>query len=151
MGGLLILGVMIGWTLPFFYQLGIRVNLTPPVGVEISFVDLVLISLTAVTVMLAILGIGIAVLAFFGSRTIAKKAEEIAQAEIQKSLEQKGKITTTVNNAVISIAEGYLSKELVDGGKITEIIEKQVANVAYSGVNQPLDELEDDDDDSDDR
>lgn len=143
-GGLLLLGYVAN---NIFHGRG-SVELLPPVNVDISYSDLVVIILTAVTVILAALGAVIAVLAFIGWRNIGRTVNEVSRKVIGEALKPEGKIINSVNAEVERVAERYIGHELRDGGRVTAIIEKQVESVAYFGVNQDMSELDRSDEDS---
>ncbi len=113
---------LISQTVPF----SIRPILGPSDGVgrklHVSYVDMVSLMLTGVTIMLAILGFVVAVLAFVGWRSIQTIAEASARSTVSDAIKDGGRLHSVVQKEVRDIIR-YSGVEALD----TEF-EEQVGN-----------------------
>lgn len=101
-----------------YFHFGANISVSSPKSIDISYSDFIVLLLTFVTVILTILGIGIALLAIFGigavKKIAAKQAETTAKAELD-----------------------------FDSSPISKRIMKRVESIAYDGVkNIKSDEIE---------
>jgi len=98
--------IFFGYVLANALRDGTSVTLLHPTEFNITYSDLVVILLAAVTVILAALGTVIAVLAFIGWQSIGNKIEDSSQKIISDALSTEGKITQTVKTEVRAIMYG---------------------------------------------
>tara|TARA_R110000868_G_scaffold243100_1_gene498875 strand:- start:56121 stop:56507 length:387 start_codon:yes stop_codon:yes gene_type:complete len=98
--------ILLGYVLSNLLHGGTSLNLLHPQSINISYSDLIVILLAAVTVILAALGTVIAVLAFVGWQNIGNKIEDSSEKIISDALAAEGKITETVKAEVRAIMYG---------------------------------------------
>lgn len=102
LGGYTLL-VLLGMTLASGIHSQIGLQVIPDANIAITYADLITILLTAVTAMVSLLGIVIAILAFIGWQSIGKRVEETSTRIMATALGDGGDLHATVKKEVQQI------------------------------------------------
>lgn len=132
-GRLILLGACIG-VLTTAVALVVYVNLWPhqlkPNGM--TYQELVAIILTALGVMLAVLALGVALLAVWGFTTFQQMTKDTARDYVSNDIE-KGQLRRHLEKLVTE----HMKKESGPGGKFDQILKAEALRISISGADAP--------------
>jgi hypothetical protein len=102
--------------------------------VEISYTAFVSIMLTAVSIILAALGLVFAIVAVIGWNTIGERVSSLATTFLQNSFKDGGDMHKTIGERVSSLATTFLQNSFKDGGDLHTLVKKETQSIIYKGV-----------------
>jgi uncharacterized membrane protein YcjF (UPF0283 family) len=97
-----------------------------------TYQDLVTVILTALAVMIALLGLGVAILAVWGFTTFQKMAQDAARTYVSNDIE-KGRLRTHLE----ALVTAHLNKESEEGGTYRKILEDAADRYALARGQKP--------------
>jgi uncharacterized membrane protein len=116
-------------------------------GGSIKYTDLVAIILTALSVIVTVLAIFLAVLGVLGWNSISRGVQDRATEFLQTGFAKDGDINKEVSSQVQTSAQTFLESQFAEGGAMREVLRAQVEAYIYQGVGgiQPEDDQTDGD------
>ena len=120
-------GSVIGAALLWVFQ-GNSLRLVPE---QMSYADLAAVMLSAVSVLVTILGVIVAIVAIWGYSHFKGIAENSAKSQVSNELE-KGTLKQHLENSVTS----FMQREFGDSGKLRTLLEERVDQIIIAGPGQ---------------
>jgi ABC-type multidrug transport system fused ATPase/permease subunit len=120
-------GSVIGAALLWLFQ-GNSLRLVPE---EMSYADLSAVMLSAVSVLVTILGVIVAIVAIWGYSHFKGIAETSAKSQVSNEIEN-GALKHHLENSVTS----FMQREFGDAGKLRALLEERVDQIIIAGPGQ---------------
>jgi hypothetical protein len=127
---ILLMGILLGVVITVSSLVGFHISPMDIAELEMSYADMAAIMLGAVSVIVTVLGVFIAILALWGYSQFKKSAMRAAAHHVSNALES-GSLRTEVERLIISEVVSQL-----DGGKLEKIMEDRVNRALFSGAQR---------------
>ena len=133
-------GGAVGATLIWIFQ-GNALRLVPE---KMTYAELTAVMLAAVSVLVTILGVVVAILAVWGYSNFKGIAESSARLQVSNEIES-GRLKGHLEESVTS----FMQREFADAGKLRRLLEEQIDRIIISGPGQRAKEESEDEHEAD--